>query len=180
MTNPAPTDELKEYLSNFLRTGFYTPQYALQIALEVVEEFDGTDEEAQQCLDEQLALVQQEQASWPAVTDCHRLDAAFAQLEQQGVVARQNFTCCGTCGSTEIWDEMKDPKYANQQLKGYVFYHSQDTERAAEGGGVFFNYGATEGHTSEEKRIFPTPWRRAWWKMDYNANANLDCFVLAL
>ena len=35
-------------------------------------------------------------------------------------------------------------------------------------------------HTSEEKRIFPTPWRRAWWKMDYNANANLDCFVLAL
>ena len=36
------------------------------------------------------------------------------------------------------------------------------------------------GNTLEEKRIFPTPWRRAWWKMDYNANANLDCFVLAL
>ena len=34
--------------------------------------------------------------------------------------------------------------------------------------------------TSEEKRTFPTPWRRAWWKMDYNANANLYCFVLAL
>ena len=44
----------------------------------------------------------------------------------------------------------------------------------------FIAMAAFPTETSEEKRIFPTPWRRAWWKMDYTANANLDCFVLAL
>lgn len=150
MSDYSPIDELNERLALFLRTGFYTPQYALQIALEVAEEFEGSEDDAKELLDKQLELIRQEQVSWPSVTDCDRLDAAFDQLEQQGIVARHNFTCCGTCGSTEIWDEMKDAKYANQALKGYVFYHAQDTERAVEGGGVYFNYGATEGHTSDD------------------------------
>lgn len=33
-----------------------------------------------------------EQAKWPKTTDCDRLDAAFIELEGEGIVARQNFT----------------------------------------------------------------------------------------
>src|SRR5690606_23939670 len=49
---------------------------------------------AEAALTEHLA----EQATWPATTDCDRLDAAFAKLEDAGIVARQHFSCCGTCG----------------------------------------------------------------------------------
>src|SRR5690242_7887187 len=48
----------------------------------------------------------EEEKAWPAVTDCDRLDAAFAELEKAGIIARQNFSCCGTCGVGEIADEM--------------------------------------------------------------------------
>src|SRR5687767_8883107 len=41
---------------------------------------------------------------WPAVTDCDRLDRAFAELETRGIVCRQDFTCCSTCGHYEIGD----------------------------------------------------------------------------
>src|SRR5688500_8285088 len=48
-----------------------------------------------------LAAHQQEQAGWGPTTDCDRLDRAFAALNAQGVVARQDFSCCNNCGFTE-------------------------------------------------------------------------------
>ncbi|MEH1014440.1 hypothetical protein V6U90_15165 [Micromonospora sp. CPCC 206060] len=79
------------------------------------------------------------EASWPPVTDCDRLDAAFAELNRAGIVARQDFTCCGSCGEAEIGAELSDAD------EGYVFFHAQDTERAAEGGALWLRYGTTEG-----------------------------------
>src|SRR5438270_1567281 len=49
-----------------------------------------------------------QQARWPAVTDCDRLDAAFALLERRGVVARQHFMDCASDGLHEIGVEMAD------------------------------------------------------------------------
>jgi hypothetical protein len=89
-------------------------------------------------LEEQL----REQASWPQPTDCDRLDTAFAALEQVGIVCRQHFSCCGTCGSGEIWDEMEAARAGGRDVRGYAFYHVQDTESAVEGGGLYLNYGA--------------------------------------
>ena len=91
-----------------------------------------------------LAEHMRAQAGWPAVTDCDRLDAAFARLEARGVIARQNFTCCMTCGSTEIWEEVQTAKEAGLPAYGYVFYHMQDTDSAVEGSGVYLAYGACD------------------------------------
>ena len=86
---------------------------------------------------------------WTEATDCDRLDDAFAALEASGVIARQNFTCCGTCGSTEIWDEIGSAEAAGLPAHGYAFFHMQDTESAAEGYGLYLNYGAcTEGEAA--------------------------------
>lgn len=85
-----------------------------------------------------------EQASWPTPTDCDRLDAAFAALEQGGIVCRQHFSCCGTCGAAEIWDEIDTARGAGLDVRGYAFYHVQDTEAAVEGYGLYLNYGAVE------------------------------------
>ncbi|GAA1605820.1 DUF6891 domain-containing protein [Leucobacter chromiireducens] len=63
---------------------------------------------------------------------------AFAALADAHVIARTAFTCCGTCGDAEIWDERDE----SGGSRGYVFYHSQDAEWLAESGETFLNYGA--------------------------------------
>ena len=67
----------------------------------------------------------------PKMQKNSNLNRAFAALEEEGVIARQNFTCCGTCASAEIWDEIDD----SREWKGYIYFHQQDAEaslRAAE------------------------------------------------
>lgn len=67
-----------------------------------------------------------EQESWPDEGDSARLSRAFAALEADAFVARMNFTCCPTCGHSEIGDECSDGEHS------YVFFHSQDAERLSE------------------------------------------------
>jgi hypothetical protein len=88
------------------------------------------------------------QSQWVGPTDCDRLDEAFAALEAEGIVARQNFTCCQTCGHAEIWGEIEEVS-AERDVDGYVFYHIQDTESACQGGGLYLAYGTTEGGPKE-------------------------------
>ena len=97
-----------------------------------------------QITDEALARHATEQASWDGPTDCDLLDRAFAALEKSGIVARQDFTCCSNCGLAEIGDDVDDIGAKD----GYVFYHMQDTERAVEGGGLYFSYGVFGGDES--------------------------------
>lgn len=100
--------------------------------------------EASAALRVALADHRAAEQAWSDTTDCDRLDAAFAALEEQGVVARQNFTCCGTCGATEIWDEIEAAQEEGVAVEGYAFFHMQDTESAVEGHGLYLNYGACE------------------------------------
>lgn len=93
---------------------------------------------------ELIAAHRREQASWPQTTDCDRLDSAFAALERAGIVCRQDFSCCGTCGAGEIRDEMDKVAKTGTRVRGYAFYHMQDTECAVDGGGLYLNYGAVQ------------------------------------
>ena len=74
----------------------------------------------------------------PSPTDHDRLDDAFFTLDEAGIVARQDFTCCASCGHHEIWEEI-----GAEPARGYVFFHWQDTETAARGDGLYLAYGST-------------------------------------
>jgi hypothetical protein len=93
--------------------------------------------------------------TWPVPTACDRLDRAFASLERAGIVARQHFSCCGTCGAAEISDEIEAAR-ARRPVRGYTFFHVQDTESAVAGDGLHLAYGAAsaDGITEEQ-------WNRA-------------------
>jgi hypothetical protein len=86
---------------------------------------------------------QKQQRYWPAITDCDRLDSAFEELERNGVVCRQDFSDCLSCGYSEIWDELKTVKDAGRQVRGFTFYHMQDTTNAVQGGDIYLGYGST-------------------------------------
>ncbi|MDJ0382953.1 hypothetical protein [Streptomyces sp. G-G2] len=82
-----------------------------------------------------------EQAGWgDGETGPDRLARAFAALEASGITARENFTCCQRCGLAEIRGD------GAADARGFVFFHSQSTEGAAQGGDLYLYYG---GHAPE-------------------------------
>jgi len=73
-----------------------------------------------------------------------RLNLAFRAMRKAGLVARQNFACCGTCGSYEIRraiDSMPLPRQG--KVTGIAFYHHQDNARMRLRGfdGLHLSYG---------------------------------------
>lgn len=87
-----------------------------------------------------------EQRGW-GTTDCDRIESAFRELSAEGIVARENFACCQRCGRTEIWDE------AEPDDRGYAFYHMQDTESAAAGGGLYLSFGSRSDEQDDNESI---------------------------
>jgi hypothetical protein len=78
-----------------------------------------------------------QQAQWTDEQTETNLDRAFGELEEAGILARQDFACCMNCGASEIFDERDD----SRRWRGYVFYHEQDTDRLLEGGPLLLAYG---------------------------------------
>jgi len=133
-------EELRQQIEGWVKPGFQLRAEVVQFALEYAED-DGvlTDAQVTALVDEVWEQRLQEQQTWPEVTDADRFAAAFDELEASGIVARMNFTCCQTCGSTEIFDE----RPADQNSSAYVFFHQQDAERLADDPAeVFLAYGA--------------------------------------
>ncbi|MFE7174478.1 DUF6891 domain-containing protein [Streptomyces sp. NPDC057616] len=79
-----------------------------------------------------------EQRTWEGVTDPERVALAFGALEETGITARENFTCCRGCGLAEIGAE-------REGARGFVFFHQQVTEHAAQGHGLVLHYGGFDG-----------------------------------
>ncbi|NEC66620.1 hypothetical protein [Streptomyces sp. SID9727] len=78
----------------------------------------------------------EEQRGWAdEVTDPDRLERAFARLDRGGITAREDFTCCRSCGMSEIGAA------GREDARGFVFFHGQGTESAAAGHGLALYYG---------------------------------------
>ncbi len=152
MPHPGPSqemlDELRAHIIREVRGGFAELEEIAGTAVEVVQEDEAAAKElrpyADRLVAEILGEMREEQKGWPGVTDCDRLDEAFAALEAGGVLARQHFTCCQSCGRAEIWDEVTAATGQGREVLGYAFSHRQDTDRAVEGDGLYIAFGATE------------------------------------
>ena len=147
-----PLENVGDYIRRDYWGGFYSDEEILEnardVMLDEMEESSMDEREMDTLLLAALTEVKaahaQEQKNWPDKTDCDRLDEAFTALEASGIVARQNFTCCGSCGSAEIWGEIETVQNEGGNVRGYAFYHAQDTESAVDGYGLYLGYGATE------------------------------------
>lgn len=148
-------DDLKIWARLHVRGGFEEVEDIEELLLELVGEFETSLSERDlrfEVRDAVIAAVEsllEDQAKWDVLTDYDRLELAFDQLEDAGIVARQNFTCCGTCGAAEIQAEIEDFEFEGRTALGYVFFHQQDTERAVEGSGLYFSYGSVEDGPEE-------------------------------
>lgn len=137
-------EPVEERIRTLLRCG-YDNRDALQEAAEDYlvsgDERPVSPAQARQLVDRLWLERLAEQEAWEGVTDPERLAGAFEALEARGITARENFTCCRGCGMAEIGAERED-------ARGFVFFHRQVTEHAADGHGLSLYYGGFDG--SEE------------------------------
>src|SRR5262245_27310748 len=108
-------DKLRDFIAYRVREGFESAHQIIQNAQEWIRERYGDNDllpDVKRLTAELITAHRAEQVGWGPTTDCDRLDAAFASLNRQGIVARQDFSCCNNCGFTEIWDEVdKEEKH---------------------------------------------------------------------
>ncbi len=141
--------ELKDTIARRVAEGFDRQADIVESAMDAGEE-KPDKALVKKMITDAFAAHKKAQTTWRGRTDCDRLDAAFDDLEKDGIVARQNFTCCQSCGSYEIGDEIDAAKKKGAVI-GYTFYHQQDTESAADGCGLYLLYGALKA--KDAKRV---------------------------
>ena len=128
------------FIDRSVRSGFRTRNEIIESVAEYADEAVLDQMDVIAAVDAMIEEHRLEASTWPAETDNDRLDRAFAQLDASGVIARQDFACCQSCGQAEIWDEVDEPA----AWRGYVFFHQQDTERAVEGDGLYLGFGTSK------------------------------------
>lgn len=148
-------NDLREFIAACVRQGFESVHEVVDNAKIYAYERLGRDDltsDIQRLTAELLIAHRAEQAGWENTTDCDRLDQAFAALEQRGIVARQNFSCCNHCGFTEIWNEV-DETEKSRPVDGYAFYSIQSTKHVIETGQLLMAYGCIEEEADALQRV---------------------------
>jgi hypothetical protein len=153
-------DELRDQLRFWVATGDDDlddlAERAVEAFLDRVDDEGALASAAGDVASAELAAHRAAQAEWSTPTDCDRLDAAFRELDGAGIVARQDFTCCMTCGTAEIGGQVEPDA---RDVRGFAFYHRQDLETAVERGvlhiayGAFYREPATEADPAETAAV---------------------------
>jgi hypothetical protein len=80
----------------------------------------------------------------------HKLTWLFNKLSNWGILVKEDFCCCGSCGLREI-RELTEKKEEEEgvEVRGYCFYHGQDLDHAAESGELWL--GHAENHDGDEE-----------------------------
>ena len=145
---PEGFDDLHDFIKIQVAAGYAPAEEIIEDATALFAE-SGMDpasvhHAARRISDQVLTAHLAEQLTWPAPTDNDRLDAAFAALDADGILPRQHFACCDTCGAREIHDELDQAEKAGRTMRGFTFFHRQDTEHAVGGEGLYLSFGSAE------------------------------------
>lgn len=113
-----------------------------------------TPEQIEAHFDRMAGWRNHQQQAWGTELPKTNLTRAFEALTADGILALEDFTCCGTCAATEVWDEVDraDP----QPL--YVYYHHQNAERFATGRSGWVGFGLVPsalGVSAEQWQALP-------------------------
>jgi len=138
------TDATKSEIASMVRSGFYDRERLIVVFTEEMYasgELDSDD--VISTIDSQFAEYVQEKLAYPETTDCDRLDTAFGQMNERGVIAIQNAGYTQSDGFEDVGEVYN--QHANKEsILGYCFYHGQDLERAVSGDGLYFAFGPVD------------------------------------
>ena len=138
------TDETLGEIDTQVRSGFESRERVIEIFCEEMYAPGDLDpNEVSSAVDAAIQAHEQAKTTWPEITDCERLDRAFVRLASEGII------CLHNAGYTQSdgFDDYREAYRSHPQggsVRGYCFYHGQDTERAVEGGGLFLAFGPVD------------------------------------
>lgn len=98
-------------------------------------------------IEEAFGPKRSEEASWPAVTDCDRLDRVFKVLEMQGIIVEQDAGMTMSDGLEIVTEAYEDAEAEGEgmRIEGYCFYHGQDLEYVMKMGDLHLAFGHISG-----------------------------------
>ncbi|WP_052847713.1 DUF6891 domain-containing protein [Streptomyces avicenniae] len=143
--DPSDRAALEEHLGEVLAAGYATRAELAETAEEylVIEDHRPVSRAQAWALADRMWLARVgEQVAWRGETDPERLTRAFTALEAAGLTARESFTCCRSCGRSEIADA------GRPDARGFVYFPSQAAESAAAGHGLALYYGGFDGSSA--------------------------------
>lgn len=150
-------DDLHEFVQLQVAAGYLSAAAIVDDAVEIFSDLviDPASARAAATVvaDRAVAAHLAAQAGWPSVTDCDRLDAAFLELDAAGVLARQHYRCCATCGIQDILEEVQQAEKLGRQVRGYTFFHVQDTEHAVGGEALYLSFGIGDNSSASAAQI---------------------------
>jgi hypothetical protein len=137
-------DETTDAINVLARSGFYDEDEIIEIVCEsMFEPGEVNEAEVSEAVDAAFDALEEEQKSWPEVTDCDRLDEAFDAIDARGVIALQNAGYTQSDGFDDFQEALEEhPK--PETVKGYCFYQGQDLERAVLGDGLYLAFGPVD------------------------------------
>jgi hypothetical protein len=111
-------------------------------------QFEGEDDideaELRVAVDRAFEERLKEMESWPPLTDCDRLRAAFEVLDQQGIVALENAGLTLSDAITNAAEIAVARERAGRNAHGYALFTWNDLARAIDGQGLSLAYGTFE------------------------------------
>jgi len=135
----------REYIERYVRYGFYRPAEVERIVGEDVLGGEVPPKRVRELVKAEVARQKAEQKTWPEVTDCDRLDQAFAALREEDILAIHNAGMTPSEGVDEMSEQYHAAGGKKSGIVGYCFYHRQDMEYALKHRTLGLAYGAVDG-----------------------------------
>jgi hypothetical protein len=135
----------REYIERYVRYGFYRPAEVEEIVGEDVLGGELPRKRVRELVKAEVARQEAEQESWPEVTDCDRLDRAFAALRAEGILPVHNAGMTPSEGIAEMSEQYHAAGGQKSGIVGYCFYHRQDMEYALKHHKLGLAYGDIDG-----------------------------------
>jgi hypothetical protein len=129
---------VRECIAKWVWSGFYEPEEVRDMMDDILEP-DCDVDELEAFIEQEFERKLAAEASWPAETDCDRLDQVFDRLDEDGICALSNAGFTISDGHADIAQAVAEAPKGHYH--GYCFYHGQDVDRAVDGHGLTIAFG---------------------------------------
>ena len=117
-------NDSNQYILGLIKThvwsGFDSEEDVYQMIEDVLDE-DADEEMLRAAVLPEFQRKRRAETTWPPFTDCDRLDDAFAELNDDGIIALHNAGMTMSDGRDDVGQVLHDR--GRKGIAGYCFYH---------------------------------------------------------
>jgi hypothetical protein len=146
-------EEAQKYIRRYVLFGFYSSIEIERIVGDDVFAGEIPKKRLRAMIKAEIEQKRIEEQSWPAVTDCDRLDQVFALLESEKILALHNAGLTPSEGIDEMSERYYEAGGRKSGISGYCFYHGQDMESALVDDELGLAFGDIKGDDTKGVKI---------------------------